>query len=471
MAGPAHPLESSQPLGGVDSARAEIASLLGDPPLLRSVFQPVVALATGHVAGYEALTRFPSLGDRSPASVFEQARRCDMAPELESEAIRTALRVADRRPRGTWLSLNVSPLALTSAAVERALPGDLHDIVVEITEQELVTDDETFETALGELRARGARIAVDDAGSAYSGLQHIVRVQPDIIKLDRALVAGVRSRADKAALIDCFVGFAQRTGALVCAEGIESLDDLAVLADLDVSYGQGFALARPSPPWSTVAPAVAAELLRWSMEGRASDVAPFDLAASADRRLERLVERLSAVASLADLEGVTELIAQELHADEVLVSRWMHGRAEVQSLGNGGAPTGERFSLSEFPLTRKVLETRLATQVLAGDPTGDPAEIALLERLGYRSMLMVPVIGRGASVGILEVYAREERPWSRTDVNRARIISYPLGAALEALLDARNSSSTALNAAGRSSISTWPVSGKTIFRDRGIARS
>jgi GAF domain-containing protein len=215
---------------------------------------------------------------------------------------------------------------------------------------------------------------------------------------------------------------------------------------------------------------VAAELLRWSTEGRASDVAPFDLAASADRRLERLVERLSAVTSLADLEGVTELIAQELHADEVLVSRWVADHVEVQTLGNGGAPTGERFSLAEFPLTQRVLESRLATQILAGDPTGDPAEIALLERLGHRSMLMVPVISRGATVGLLEVYAREERPWSRTDVNRARIISYPLGSALEAVLD-KKSSSNVLNADGRSSIGTWPVSAKTTFRDRGIARS
>src|SRR5215207_4788357 len=120
MASQAHPPQRSQPLGGVDSARAEIAALLGDRALLRSVFQPVVALATGHVAGYEALARFPTLGDRSPASVFAQA--------LESEAIRTALRVADRRPRGTWIALNVSPLALTSPAVARALPRDLEGV-------------------------------------------------------------------------------------------------------------------------------------------------------------------------------------------------------------------------------------------------------------------------------------------------------------------------------------------------------
>jgi EAL domain-containing protein (putative c-di-GMP-specific phosphodiesterase class I) len=468
MAGTAHPSQRSPLTPSLASAREEIESLLGSEASLRPVFQPIVALATGHVAGYEALSRFPGLGDRDPGSVFAQARRCGMASELESAAIRVALRAAKRRPKGTWLALNVSPEALASGAVSRELPGDLNGIVVEITEHELVTDDEAFETTLAELRARGARIAVDDAGSAYAGLQHIVRLQPEIIKLDRTLVAGVRSRPDKAALIDCFVGFAQRTGALVCAEGIESLDDLAVLADLDVSYGQGFALARPSPPWTTVAPAVAAELLRWSIEGRATDIAPFDVAASADRRLERLVERLSAVSTRADLAGVTEMIAEELHAQEVQVSSWTRGRGEIETLGNGGSPTGERFRLMDFPLTRRVLESRVPTQILAGDPTGDPAELALLERLGYRSLLMVPVVSGGATVGLMEAYASEERPWSRTAVNRARIISYPLGSALLAL---RNSSSSELKAAGRSTIGKWPVSGKTTLRAPGIARS
>ena len=100
MASQAHPRQGSQPLRGVDSARAEIAALLGDRALIRPVFQPVVALATGHVAGYEALARFPSLGDRSPASVFEQARGCGMAPELESEAIRAALESPTGAPGG-----------------------------------------------------------------------------------------------------------------------------------------------------------------------------------------------------------------------------------------------------------------------------------------------------------------------------------------------------------------------------------
>jgi EAL domain-containing protein (putative c-di-GMP-specific phosphodiesterase class I) len=417
-----------------DPACAELAALLATPRPIKPVFQPIVALATGHVAGYEALARFPDLDDDGPAPVFARARRCGLAPELEAAALQAGLTAGRRRPRGTWLALNVSPLAATSPEVAAALPADLSEIVIEITEQELVSDDDALEVTLADLRARGARIAVDDAGSGYAGLQHIVRLQPDIIKLDRGLVAGVRARPDKAALIDCFVGFAHRTGALVCAEGIESLDDLAVLADLDVGYGQGYVLARPSPPWTSIAPAVAAELMRWSTEDRAAELAPFDVAASADRRLERLVERLCAVTTLKDLEGVTELVAEELHADHVVLSRWVPERDELESLGRHGRPTGERFAADEYPLTRRVLESRVSVQVLAGDPAGDAAEVALLERLGYRSLLMVPVVNRGTIVGLLEAYSLEDRPWSRTDVNRARIVSYPLATALASAL-------------------------------------
>jgi EAL domain-containing protein (putative c-di-GMP-specific phosphodiesterase class I) len=460
-----------------------IAALLASRRPVRPVFQPVVALTTGHVAGYEALARFPALEEAAPVEVFARARRCGLAGELEAEAIRAALHAARRRPEGTWLSLNASPVALATGRVADALPQDLGDMVVEITEQELTSDDDTLETALAALRARGARVAVDDAGSGYAGLEHLVRTQPDIIKLDRSLVAGVCRRPDKAALIDCFVGFAQRTGALVCAEGIESMDDLAVLADLDVAYGQGFLLARPAPPWPRVAPTVAAELLRWSTEGRAAEFAPFDGSASSDRRLERLVERVCSVGSLADLDGVTELLAEELHADEVILSRWMGGR-EVEALGPRGARSGERFAAAELPLTRRAIETRVAVQVLAGDPAGDPAEIGLLERLGYRSVLIVPVVNRGRTVGLLEAYSLEDRPWSRTAVNRARIVCYPLAAALDRAAgrvapggraapwtSARKSSSSELNAAGRSSMGTWPVSARTTFRAPGIARS
>ena len=76
-----------------------------------------------------------------------------------------------------------------------------------------------------------------------------MRLRPDIIKLDRSLIATCPHDPAKVALAESLVRFAQRTGAAVCGEGIEELDELVVLADLDMTYGQGYALARPGPAW------------------------------------------------------------------------------------------------------------------------------------------------------------------------------------------------------------------------------
>jgi EAL domain-containing protein (putative c-di-GMP-specific phosphodiesterase class I) len=151
------------------------------------------------------------------------------------------------------VTVNVSPSGLLSDDVMQALDADLTDVVVELTEHE-AADAPELAVRLEELRRRGARIAVDDAGAGHAGLQQVMRVRPDVIKLDRALVHGVAGDPARAALIECFVAFARRTGAEVCAEGIESLEDLRALAALGVHLGQGYGLARPAPGWSGVAP-------------------------------------------------------------------------------------------------------------------------------------------------------------------------------------------------------------------------
>jgi EAL domain-containing protein (putative c-di-GMP-specific phosphodiesterase class I) len=159
------------------------------------------------------------------------------------------------RPNGTWLSLNLDAGALATDAVQGALPEDLHGIVVEVTEQELPPDDEALQRTLAGLRSRGAKIALDDAGAGYAGLQHVVRIRPDIIKLDRSLVQGVDEDSERLALIESFVAFSSRTGVLLCAEGIETDEELAVLVQARVNLGQGYRLGRPGPPWASTAPA------------------------------------------------------------------------------------------------------------------------------------------------------------------------------------------------------------------------
>ena len=133
------------------------------------------------------------------------------------------------------------------------LPDDLSGLVIEITEHEEVLRDDSLQTVLAPLRARGARIAVDDAGAGYAGLQQVMRMQADITKLDRALIEDVHLDRVKAALVRSLVHFAGENGAELCAEGIECLDELTTLAELGVTLAQGFVLARPAPAWVGVA--------------------------------------------------------------------------------------------------------------------------------------------------------------------------------------------------------------------------
>ena len=239
----------------VDQQRAAVRRVLDNPDLVQPVFQPIVDLATGRVAGYEGLSRFPAEDGRRPDEWFDLARRCGMGPLLQALALRRMVEIPGR-PNGTWLSLNLDAGALATDAVQGALPADLTGIVIEVTEQELPPDDEALQRTLSELRGRGARIALDDAGAGYAGLQHVVRIRPDIIKLDRSLVRGVDDDGERLALIESFVAFSSRTGAALCAEGIETDAELAVLVEARVDLGQGYRLGRPAPPWASPAPNV-----------------------------------------------------------------------------------------------------------------------------------------------------------------------------------------------------------------------
>ena len=238
-------------LRGNEDQRAEVLSMLERDDGLTVVFQPIVSLSTGKILGYEALARFHHESKRGPDVWFAQAHRCGLGAQLEAKAVKTAL-LFPGRPSSTWLSLNLSPNALQSEALDEVLPQNLDGIVIELTEHEQIWDDEALQKRLDGLRSRGAKIAVDDAGAGYAGLQQVMRIQPDVIKLDRSLIRGVDDDIAKAALVDSIVRFARRSGATVCGEGIETEEELRALADLDVSCGQGYLLARPGAPWPTV---------------------------------------------------------------------------------------------------------------------------------------------------------------------------------------------------------------------------
>jgi diguanylate cyclase (GGDEF)-like protein len=424
---------SHVPLAWTKRQTTEIMALLEEPNPIQPVFQPVVALASGHLVGYEALARFSSYPGRSPETWFAQAHGCGLGPELEAAAIRAALEPVGR-PLGTHLALNISPTALSSAVVMDALPQDLTGLVIEITEHEFVPEDDTLAAVLAALRARGARIAIDDAGAGYAGLTQVMRVRPDIVKLDRDLTKSIHRDQARMALVESFVRFARRIGVMVCAEGIESLDDVAALGDLDVQWGQGFSLARPAEPWGLVSP-VAVQVCRAALVEALRSSEPRDGRITAgDRSLEHLSARLSGARSRRDLEGVLALIADELHADNICLSRWIAGEDVVETLAENQPAGEDRFRVADYPLTARVLRQQEGAQVLIGDPDADSREVELLLSLGHRSLLIVPVVSHGETLGIVEAFSEAERPWTRAEINRARIISSQFGSVIHAVV-------------------------------------
>jgi diguanylate cyclase (GGDEF)-like protein len=224
-----------------------LAALL-EPGAIVPAFQPIVVLATGELIGWEALARFPDRADRSVADVFAEAHRLGMGARLEIAAMRAALN-APGHPAGAKLGLNVSLTTLESDEAWLTLPTDLSSVVIEITEHEFLGDDAALELAVTRLRERGARIALDDAGAGYAGLHQLLRLRPDVVKLDRSLVTGVSADANRSALIAALVSFAADVGMSVCAEGIEEDADYEALVSLGVESGQGWLIARPDTGW------------------------------------------------------------------------------------------------------------------------------------------------------------------------------------------------------------------------------
>jgi EAL domain-containing protein (putative c-di-GMP-specific phosphodiesterase class I) len=241
------------------SARTALERLIaGDG--LTIVVQPIVDVRTGSVHAYEALARFAAPGiDGSPLHWFSLAEQLGQRAALERACLRGALELFARRPPGTSLSVNLSaPVLLhdaTMAMLERAgagVPGDLTGLIIEITEETLVHSDMQLLNAIQPLRARGARLAVDDMGAGYSGLRQITSVLPSYLKLDRSLVAGLDHDSERAALVGALAGYSKQVRSLLVAEGVETADELRTIQRLGVPLVQGFYYGRPGAPWPEV---------------------------------------------------------------------------------------------------------------------------------------------------------------------------------------------------------------------------
>ena len=227
---------------------ARIEAALADRSV-RTAFQPIVALAANAVIGVEALSRFgggPTIGDDR---WFADAASVGLGTELELLAVQRALTTAQLLPEHLYVSVNASPATCLDPALTELItcgPIDPARVVLELTEHDAVTDYDALAAALKTLRGRAVRLAVDDAGSGFASFQHILRLRPDVIKLDRCIVSGVDTSPAGRALSAAVVSFAERIGAGVLGEGIQTQAELSAVTELGMHAGQGFFLGRPS---------------------------------------------------------------------------------------------------------------------------------------------------------------------------------------------------------------------------------
>jgi PAS domain S-box-containing protein len=230
-----------------DETRRRVETVLEERHL-STAFQPIWSLKSGQVIGVEALTRFLNSPD-SPDTHFSEADSVGLGAELEFLALETALDAARDLPDHLYVAVNLSPDACLDPRLPRVLsrselPG--RRIVLEVTERHAVEEYGPLARALASLRRTGLRIAVDDAGAGFASMRHILELTPDLIKLDRDVIAGIDTDPARQALGTAMVGFAAGIGASLVAEGIETAAELSMVTTMGMHAGQGYFLGRPS---------------------------------------------------------------------------------------------------------------------------------------------------------------------------------------------------------------------------------
>jgi diguanylate cyclase (GGDEF)-like protein len=247
---------------------ADLRSAL-DREELWLAFQPQVDIASGRISGAEALIRWrhPTRGEIPPGVLLPIAERTGLMPQLTLWVLdRAVCQAAEWRQGGldVRVAVNVSAIVLVDATLPERIAETLQrhaltpdNLVVEVTEDAVMRDTSRAIQILGEIKASGVEIAVDDFGTGQSSLEQLKNVPADEIKLDRSFVLGMAEDPHDAAIVGTVVGLGRAMGLRVVAEGVETPAVWQRLAELGCDVAQGFGLARPMP---------AAQFERWARE-------------------------------------------------------------------------------------------------------------------------------------------------------------------------------------------------------------
>ena len=247
---------------------------------LRPHYQPILDLRTMSVHGFEGLVRGPSDSVlHSPIRLFNTARASGHLLRLELACIRTLVQAFHAGGPDQRLFVNISPDSLSWCAQASILRmADVHalgirpeQIVIELTECDPTLDYKRLLRTADLFRGQGFSIAIDDLGEGFSSLRLWSELRPEYVKIDQHFIQGVSLDPVKLQFLRSLQEIAQKTGARIVAEGVETESDLAVILELGLDFAQGYLLGRPHPnPIQAVPPELARKAARHAGSPNAS---------------------------------------------------------------------------------------------------------------------------------------------------------------------------------------------------------
>ncbi|MCC7531931.1 MAG: EAL domain-containing protein, partial [Candidatus Melainabacteria bacterium] len=223
----------------------DIVDVLCDASAFRTVFQPIIDLSTEQVSGYEILSRGPDGAFESPADFFRVCVENNILTTVDLSCVKMCIAATTGVKQNMRFHLNIFPSTLLDTPIEQLLSlfpaqQDGRVFCVEISEQQFVGDPAYMRDHVNALKQAGILVAIDDVGFGRSSLESLILLEPDLVKVDRKYVAGVSVEPAKARLMKRLANVAKSLGAEIVAEGIENRDDIPVLKEIGVHYGQGW---------------------------------------------------------------------------------------------------------------------------------------------------------------------------------------------------------------------------------------
>lgn len=220
----------------------------------RPFYQPIVALRSGKITGFEMLARWERRDGRhvGPDKFIPVAEECGLIGDLMLRLLEQACREASSWGPDVILSFNVSPVQLKDPWLAERILEVLdrtgfspRRLTMEITENALIVEPENAKRIVSMLKRHGMQLALDDFGTGFSSICHLRMLPFDKLKIDRSFIEGIERNVDANNLVVALLGLAASLNLTVIAEGIESSESLAMLGKLGCTEGQGYRFGRP----------------------------------------------------------------------------------------------------------------------------------------------------------------------------------------------------------------------------------